>query len=173
MKMKPEEYPTSHALAKQMLEMPDLIAVLPVPESGGAMRALPVDCWQTKIGDRDVIVLQPPRGSVVPQASAPMKLRVEITAEFANSGISDEDIPTLVEEAMGLAIQSLPGSRPGFKVRVVPTRAACCANCGTVHNQQDLLPLAQAPGLAERLTPGDEVPAGECSACRAFCYFIE
>ena len=102
-----------------------------------------------------------------------MKLRVEINGEFVNSDVPDEDIPALVEEAIGAAIRDLPGLQPGFKVRADDTRPTRCANCSTMHLMQDLIPLQHAPDLGERLTPGDEVPAGECPVCRAFCYFIK
>lgn len=130
--MKPEEYPTAHQLAKKLLEMPDLILILPMPvfDGGGDMMALPVDCRQTKIGDRDVIVIQPLR-----EPEAPPRV-------VANNVDTTDD----------------------HLVR--------CANCLWSGEKRKVLPLAEAPGLGERLDEGAEVPAGECPQCKAFCYFI-
>ena len=102
-----------------------------------------------------------------------MKLQAELIGEYLNPDVPDEDLPALAEEALVAALLGLPGLRPGFKIRIADTRPTRCANCNTVHLQQELLPLDQAPDLGERLTPGDEVPAGECPKCRAFCYFIK
>jgi hypothetical protein len=45
-----------------------------------------------------------------------------------------------------------------------------CANCG--NETADIIPLDEVRGLSERLTPGDDVPAGECFKCGALCYAL-
>ena len=44
-----------------------------------------------------------------------------------------------------------------------------CADCLAFHLDAD---LDEAQDLAERLTPGDEVPAGECPDCGALSYIV-
>lgn len=43
-----------------------------------------------------------------------------------------------------------------------------CGNCDKSFN--DIPGLSQVHYLAERLTPGNEVPSGECPECGALCY---
>jgi hypothetical protein len=47
---------------------------------------------------------------------------------------------------------------------------AVCGNCG--HVGRTYVPLNETPALSERLTPGAEVPAGECEQedCSALVY---
>jgi len=47
---------------------------------------------------------------------------------------------------------------------------AQCGNCG--HVGRTYIPLEETPDLSERLTPGSEVPAGECEQedCAALVY---
>lgn len=51
-------------------------------------------------------------------------------------------------------------------------KKAICTSCGSLYNEDDIIPLAEVKGLAERLTPGEEVPAGECPdlECGALVY---
>lgn len=51
-------------------------------------------------------------------------------------------------------------------------RKVVCANCDW-SGTEDEVTLDGAPGLDERLTPGDEVPAGECPECLCFCYLVK
>jgi hypothetical protein len=52
-------------------------------------------------------------------------------------------------------------------------RKVVCGNCEWKGTEQEVYSLEFAPRLGERLTAGDEVPAGECPACRAFCYLVK
>lgn len=45
-----------------------------------------------------------------------------------------------------------------------------CANCGDV--TVDVIPLEEVRELGQRLTPGDDVPAGECRKCGALSYLL-
>lgn len=47
-----------------------------------------------------------------------------------------------------------------------------CANCQRTFTEAKVKPLAEVWHLWERLTPGDEVPIGECPKCGAFVYPI-
>lgn len=54
-------------------------------------------------------------------------------------------------------------------------RRTKCDDCETIYNIDDITPLDEVEGLAERLDAGGEVPAGECpdEDCRALCYLIK
>jgi len=45
-----------------------------------------------------------------------------------------------------------------------------CDNCPWTGADSKATPLDETPGLAVRLDPGSEVPAGTCPKCRAFVY---
>lgn len=59
--MKPETYPTAHQLAKQLLEGPDHITIIPWPmfDMPGQSLALPVQVNARTVEGRDVIMLTP------------------------------------------------------------------------------------------------------------------
>lgn len=48
-----------------------------------------------------------------------------------------------------------------------------CENCGWQGDDDDdgFTRLSMCHGLDERLTPGQEVPAGQCPECQCFCYW--
>lgn len=45
-----------------------------------------------------------------------------------------------------------------------------CDNCDWTGPESQVRPLEDLPKLGERLTPGSQVPAGECPECEAFAY---
>lgn len=53
------KYKTSHELARELLAGPDIIAVIAMPvfDMPGAMHALPVKTTQTKIEDKECVVI--------------------------------------------------------------------------------------------------------------------
>lgn len=61
--MTPDQYPTTHTIARQLLAMDDSIAILPVAvfDSPGEMQALPVSAEETEIQGRKCVVFRPLR----------------------------------------------------------------------------------------------------------------
>jgi hypothetical protein len=61
--MKPDQYPTTHIIARQLLAMDDAIAILPMAvfDSPGEMQALPVSAEATEIQGRKCVVFRPLR----------------------------------------------------------------------------------------------------------------
>lgn len=49
-----------------------------------------------------------------------------------------------------------------------------CGNCDWIgdHDAEGFTPFVECCDLYERLSPGAEVPAGDCPECRAFCYLV-
>jgi hypothetical protein len=45
-----------------------------------------------------------------------------------------------------------------------------CQNCDWVGHNHSLKPIKD---ISERVSPGEETPAGECPECRALAHFIE
>ena len=64
--MKPENYPTAHQLARQLLAGPDHICVLSMPvfDSPSEFRALAVTAEPVKVEGRDVVLLRPAKDEV-------------------------------------------------------------------------------------------------------------
>ena len=60
-------------------------------------------------------------------------------------------------------------SDPASRARIVQ-----CGNCGMIYDIDNIVPLCETPALGERLTAGDQVPAGECPEedCHALCYLV-
>lgn len=53
-------------------------------------------------------------------------------------------------------------------------RQTVCESCGLIFEPDDVDVLyPNIPGLLDRMTPGDEVPAGECPACGALVYYLD
>lgn len=52
-------------------------------------------------------------------------------------------------------------------------RKVVCGSCAWDGPEPIMIPLEQCRHLNDRLTPGDEVPAGECPECFAFCYLVK
>jgi hypothetical protein len=74
--MKPDQYPTTHAIARQLLAMDDMIAILPMPvfDMPGGMQALPVSAEEVEIEGRKCVAFRPLRedsANVRDQGSAP------------------------------------------------------------------------------------------------------
>jgi hypothetical protein len=59
--MKPDQYPTTHTIARQLLAMDDVTAILPMAvfDSPGEMLALPVSVEPTEIQGRKCVVFRP------------------------------------------------------------------------------------------------------------------
>jgi len=61
--MTPDQYPTTHAIARQLLAMDDAIAILPMPafDMPGASQALPVAAEAVEIEGRKCVAFRPLR----------------------------------------------------------------------------------------------------------------
>jgi hypothetical protein len=54
-------------------------------------------------------------------------------------------------------------------------RIARCDDCKAEYNFDGamIIPLCDVPHLFERLTPGEETPAGACNKCGALCFLVK
>jgi hypothetical protein len=50
------------------------------------------------------------------------------------------------------------------------TRIACCQNCEWSGDESALMPIAD---VFQRVSPGEEMPAGECPVCSALAHIEE
>jgi hypothetical protein len=48
-----------------------------------------------------------------------------------------------------------------------------CQACNRLYVDEGMVPLKKLKNLLERITPGEQVPSGECPDCGAFCHIVD
>ncbi len=48
-----------------------------------------------------------------------------------------------------------------------------CQACNRLYVEGEMVPLEELKNLLERITPGEQVPSGECPDCGALCHIVD